>query len=220
MDDRRHDGSVCRRVTSELVRHQSPGLTALALEKLAKESLGRTAIAPWLDENIDEIAILIDGTPQILAPAADGDEDLVVCQYSAGPKPQRFRGGRVSGRHRPKCLILRPDGIMARDRIYKDAAGGSEASLSTRKAESARLLRGANDLKHRVVCQYSASRNGSNIGPLQAAIVVRRSLLLATRSAGAPRGLASAPPARWVHSAAECLILKADGIMARDNREA
>ena len=94
MDYRRHDDSVRCRVASELIAHEPPRLTALTLEKLAKESLCRTAIAPLLDENIDEIAILIDGTPQILPMAANRDEDLVEMPDIAEPPlvPLELRG--------------------------------------------------------------------------------------------------------------------------------
>jgi hypothetical protein len=47
-----------------------------------------------LDENVDEITILVDGTPQILPAAADGDEDLVEMPDIAEPPlaPLELRG--------------------------------------------------------------------------------------------------------------------------------
>ncbi len=38
-----------------------------------------------MDENVDEITVLIDGTPQVLPTAADGDEDLVEMPDIAEP---------------------------------------------------------------------------------------------------------------------------------------
>ena len=64
-------------IASEFVRHEAPWLTALALEKFTKELFRGAPIAPRLNQDVDEIAVLVDCTPQILTPAADGDKDLV-----------------------------------------------------------------------------------------------------------------------------------------------
>ena len=77
MGDRRHDRSVRRPVAAQLVGDQPPRLTLLALQQLAEKACGSPAVAPRLDEDIDDVAILIDGTPEIVPPSLDGDEDLV-----------------------------------------------------------------------------------------------------------------------------------------------
>ena len=47
----------------------------------------RPAVAPLLDEDedIDDVAILIDGTPERVPPSLDGDEDLVQVPGVAQP---------------------------------------------------------------------------------------------------------------------------------------
>ncbi len=52
-------------IASELVGHQPPGFSPLAFDETAEKPFGRTLIATALHENINAIAVLIDGTPQI-----------------------------------------------------------------------------------------------------------------------------------------------------------
>ena len=72
-----HHGSMRRIITSEFIGHQPPGFTSLAFEKTAEKAFSRTLIATALHENINAIAVLIDGTPQILALPLNGDKDFV-----------------------------------------------------------------------------------------------------------------------------------------------
>ncbi len=85
VNDRRHDGPVRRRVALQLVGDQSVRPTALALQQLAEELLGSAPVAPRLNENVDEIAILVDGTPPVLSLATDGDKNLVEVPGIAKP---------------------------------------------------------------------------------------------------------------------------------------
>ena len=64
-------------IASEFVGHQPPGFTALAFDQATKKLFSRTLIATVLHENINAIAVLIDGTPQILALPLNGDKDFV-----------------------------------------------------------------------------------------------------------------------------------------------
>jgi len=50
---------------------------ALTAQQSAKEPLGGTLIAARLQQNIDDITVLIHGTPQILLLAIDSDEQFV-----------------------------------------------------------------------------------------------------------------------------------------------
>ena len=78
MGDGRHDRSVRSLVAAQLVGDQSPRLTLLALQQLAEKTFGSPAVTTRLDEDIEDVAIVIDGTPEIVPPSLDGDEDLVV----------------------------------------------------------------------------------------------------------------------------------------------
>ncbi len=64
-------------VAAQLVCDQPPGFASLSLQELAKEALGRTPIAARLDENIDQVAVLVDGAPEILPLTLDPHEDFV-----------------------------------------------------------------------------------------------------------------------------------------------
>ena len=77
VDHGRHHGTVRGRVTAQLVRDQPARLAALSFQQLAEEPLGRPLIAPRLHEDVKDVAVLVDSTPQILLPALDLDEQLV-----------------------------------------------------------------------------------------------------------------------------------------------
>ena len=64
-------------VAAQLVCDQPPGFASLSLKELAKEAIGRTPIAARLDENIDQVAVLVDGAPEILPLTLDLHEDFV-----------------------------------------------------------------------------------------------------------------------------------------------
>ncbi len=77
MDDGRHDAPVSCGITPQLVGDQPPGRATLTLQQLTKEAFSSTSVATRLDEDIDHVPILINGTPEILSSTLDGDEDLV-----------------------------------------------------------------------------------------------------------------------------------------------
>ena len=85
VSDGRHDRSVRSPVAAQLVGDQAHGLALLALQQLAEKACGRPAVATRLDENIEDVAILIDGTPEIAPLSLDGDEDLVQVPDVAQP---------------------------------------------------------------------------------------------------------------------------------------
>ncbi len=75
--DGRHHGAVRRRVAPQFVRDQAVGQPALSLQHLAEESYGRPAIASRLDEDVEEVAVLVDGLPEISALPLNRCEDFV-----------------------------------------------------------------------------------------------------------------------------------------------
>ncbi len=64
-------------IASQLVRHQPAGHATLPLQQLPEEAFGSPAVATRLHEDVDDVAVLVDGTLKILALSLDGDEDLV-----------------------------------------------------------------------------------------------------------------------------------------------
>src|SRR6266566_2199029 len=75
--DTRHHAPVGRRVAAKLVRDQTPRHTGLPFQQLTEEASCRTPIAPWLDEDVDHIAVLVDGPPEILLATLDVHEQFV-----------------------------------------------------------------------------------------------------------------------------------------------
>jgi hypothetical protein len=71
------DRSTGSTIAFQLVGDDPEWLLALTAQQSAKEPLGCTLIAARLQQNIDDITILIHGTPKILLPAVDSDEEFV-----------------------------------------------------------------------------------------------------------------------------------------------
>jgi len=70
-------------ITAELIGNQTHGPAPLPFHQLAKKPLSGSAITTSLDEDLDHVAILIDGAPEVLTTAADLHEDLVEMPYIA-----------------------------------------------------------------------------------------------------------------------------------------
>ena len=77
VNNTRHHAPVGSRVAPKLVRDQTPWSTTLPFQQLAEEALGRTPIAPWLDQDIDHVAVLVDCPPEILLAPVDVHEQFV-----------------------------------------------------------------------------------------------------------------------------------------------
>jgi hypothetical protein len=73
----RQHGSTGSSIALQLVGDDPQRFLALTAQQSAKESLGRRLIAARLQQNIDDIPILIHGTPKILLPAVDSHEEFV-----------------------------------------------------------------------------------------------------------------------------------------------
>ena len=85
VDHGRHHGAAGRGVAAEFVGDQSPRDTALSFQQLAEEADRCAAIPPGLDEDVDHVAVLVHGTPQVLLPPLDLDEYLVQIPGVAHP---------------------------------------------------------------------------------------------------------------------------------------
>ncbi len=77
VNDGRHHEAVGRRVAAKLVCDQTPWRTALPFQQLTEEAFGRTPIAPGLEEDVDHVAVLVDGPPEILLATLDVHEQFV-----------------------------------------------------------------------------------------------------------------------------------------------
>ncbi len=74
---RRHDRPMSGVIASEFVGHQPPGFTALAFDQATKKPFSRTLIAAALHQNINDIAVVVHGPPQIVPFPLDGHKDFV-----------------------------------------------------------------------------------------------------------------------------------------------
>src|SRR5882672_2244243 len=72
-------------VGAQLVGDYQPGCEALLPEQLAHEPQGGALIAPALNQHVEDLALMIDGTPQIHPLAGDANPS----QGAAGPKANK-----------------------------------------------------------------------------------------------------------------------------------
>ena len=64
-------------VAPQLVGDQPPGLVSFAFQQLTEEALGGTPIATRLDEDVDHVAVLVNGTPEIVLLTLDVYEEFI-----------------------------------------------------------------------------------------------------------------------------------------------
>ena len=86
-----------RTVGAQLVGNQQLRCEALLLKQLAHQPECRLRIAPTLNEHVEDLAFVVDGTPQIHPPARDPHHHLVEMPAIARPRatlaqPSRDRG--------------------------------------------------------------------------------------------------------------------------------
>jgi hypothetical protein len=72
-----------RAITPELIRDDHPGHVHEALEQLAKKFLRCGLVPPVLHQNIQHMAVLIHGPPEIMAPPLNGQKDFVQMPFIA-----------------------------------------------------------------------------------------------------------------------------------------
>ena len=73
-----------RRIGPQLVRDQPARRNTLFLEQYLHQLFGRFRIAPALHQEIQNLALMIDGTPEPKAPPADNKTISSRCQQSLG----------------------------------------------------------------------------------------------------------------------------------------
>ena len=64
-------------VTSQLISHDYARHILKAFQQPSKESFGGPGIPPWLNENVENDAVLIHGAPKIVLHALNPDEHLI-----------------------------------------------------------------------------------------------------------------------------------------------
>ena len=93
----RHDVTVCGIVAFQFIGDEPARFTALAVDQAAKEADRSILIASLLHENINGIAVLIHGTPEIVALALDRDKYFVEMPGIAQAALVFFQSPRIRG---------------------------------------------------------------------------------------------------------------------------
>jgi hypothetical protein len=88
----------------------------MSFQYLAEEAFGRPAIAPWLDPDVDDVTVLVDGRPEILLATLNVHEEFV----------------QVPGVPQPSMSALEPTGVRRTERptpLSDRLVGHSDAPL-------------------------------------------------------------------------------------------
>ncbi len=80
-----HDLNFRRAVAPQLVGNDHPRHVPQALQQLAEEPLGGLFVPAALHQDVQDVAILIHGTPQIMILAVDLNEHLIEVPLISGP---------------------------------------------------------------------------------------------------------------------------------------
>ena len=117
MLDPGHDLPLGRGVAPQLVGDEHTRGSALLLEELAEQALGGLLVAPALDENIENEAVLVDGTPEPMLLPGDADDDLIKVPFVA---TARRSPTDAVGEFLAELEAPLPDRLVR----HRDAAGG------------------------------------------------------------------------------------------------
>jgi hypothetical protein len=152
VDDGRHDRSLRRGITPQLVRDQPPRRASLTLQQLTKEAFSRTPIATRLDEDVDHVAVLVDSTPEIVLLAPNVDEQFIqvprIAQATLSPLestrilgaklPAPLSDGLVGNQDPPLCQEIfditeaQAEAVVEPDGVADDLWGKSESVVAGR----------------------------------------------------------------------------------------
>ena len=130
VDHARHDDPVRGAVAPKAIGDEAVRDTAAPLEQLAKELRGGVAISAGLEQDVDELAVLVDGPPEVLTLAADCHEEFVQMPRVADwprPTPEPPCVGRTEGLAPvPDGLVRHCDGALGED-VFDVAEAEGEA---------------------------------------------------------------------------------------------
>jgi len=81
MLDRRHDLALCSTIGAKLVCDDALGYPSLLLHQPDQKTLGSLGVPAYLDDLVEHIAVLVNGTPEPVFTADDCHQDLVQMPY-------------------------------------------------------------------------------------------------------------------------------------------
>ena len=99
-------------VASQFVGNDPQWFGTLAAQQSSKESLCGALITMRLDQDVDHVAVLIHGTPQILLLAVDSNEDLIQVPVVAQPSLSSLQFPSIV---RTELLTPLPDRLIGHD---------------------------------------------------------------------------------------------------------
>src|SRR3954451_22769190 len=110
MSDSRQHYSLRSSVASQFVRNDHAGPTSTALQQLLEEPHSSKTIPLGLHENIDDGALLIDGTPEVILHSVDLQKHFVEEPFVAQLGPSALQFGRI---RRPERIAPAADRLVA-----------------------------------------------------------------------------------------------------------
>jgi hypothetical protein len=121
--------SNCGRVTGKLVRDHDTWLgAALTVKDTAQETLGGYLIAPFLDQDVQDDAVLVNGSPQPVAFATDLQGNFVEMPLVAGSHASSTQPGRLRASELGAPLA---DGLVADEAHITAVIGAPSSTAST-----------------------------------------------------------------------------------------
>ena len=130
MDDGRHDHPVRGTVAPEAIGDDAAWDTAAALEQLAKEPHGGVAIPVRLEQDVDDLAVLVDGAPEVLTLATNRHEEFVEMPRVAdrpGPMPEPPGVREAEGLAPVPNGFVRDGDAAVREEVFDIAEAQGEA---------------------------------------------------------------------------------------------
>jgi hypothetical protein len=109
VDDGRHDDAVRGAIAPKPIGDEALRDTAAPLEQLAQEPRGGVAIPAGLEQDVDDLAVLVDGSPEVVALTANGHEEFVEMPGVADRPGLTLEPPRVRG---AEGLAPVPDGFV------------------------------------------------------------------------------------------------------------
>ena len=114
-------------VALKFIGHDHARHVIKALQQASEKPFGRLAISPWLNEDVENEAVLIHGTPRIVLHALDPDEHLVQVPLVSGSWAASQKGCEGLAK-----LLAPPTNRLIRD----DNATISQKQLDIPKADA------------------------------------------------------------------------------------
>ena len=120
-----HDLPLGSGIALQLVGDEHTGGSTLLLEELAEQAFGGLLVAPALNEDIENEAVLVDGTPEPMLLPGDADDNLIEVPFVA---TARRSPPDAIGEFSAEFKAPLPDRLVR----HRDAAGGQYLSTMRR----------------------------------------------------------------------------------------